>query len=78
MMDRPKKGFGIPFDRLFVQSKNEIFDYYLSNEGLKRYGIFDEKIVSKMKRDYHLNPNSLTQTRLWSIFIINQWMHEWI
>ena len=78
MMDRPKKGFGIPFDKWFLNSKNELFSYYLSEESLRKYGIFNEKVVSQMKNEYIRNPNSLTQTRLWIIFSMSQWMEEWM
>ena len=77
-MDRPKKGFGIPFDKWFRDQKNDLFDYFLSEEIIKKQSIFDYKVIAKMKQDFHQKSNSLTRQRLWNIFIINQWIDEWI
>ena len=78
IMDRPKKGFGIPFDKWFSHEKNDLFNYFLSDEIIKKQGIFNEKVVAKMKQDYNHQSNSLTRTRLWTIFIMNQWVEEWL
>ena len=78
IMDRPKKGFGIPFDKWFRDQKNDLFDYFLSEEIIKKQSIFDYKVIAKMKQDFHQKSNSLTRQRLWNIFIINQWIDEWI
>ena len=77
-MDRPKKGFGIPFDKWFGDEKNDLFNYFISDEVIKKQGLFDNKVVTKMKQDYAQKSNSLTRTRLWTIFIMNQWVEEWI
>ena len=78
MMDRPKKGFGIPFEKWFSGQKNELFNYYLSDEVIKKQGLFDVKEIRKLKEDFKHNSNSLTQRRLWLIFVMNQWVEEWI
>jgi asparagine synthase (glutamine-hydrolysing) len=77
-MDRPKKGFGVPFDKWFSVRKNEIFEHHLSDGIIKKHGLFDANEIAKLKSDYAHNSNALTQTRLWAIFVMNQWLEEWL
>lgn len=78
MMDRPKQGFGIPFDKWFLDGKNQLFEHYLDESLIQKQGILNPTIIKQFKTQYQNHPNTLTQTRLWSIFILNQWVEQWL
>ena len=78
MMDRPKTGFGIPFDKWFSNDKNELFNYFLSDAVIKKQGVLNLEEVHCIKAHYNRRKSPLTQAKLWNIFILNQWIEEWL
>ena len=78
LMNRPKKGFGIPFNNWFSDDKNEVFNHFISDEIIKKQGIFNADAVRRLHTDFKKSSNPLTNQRIWSIFIMSQWFAEWM
>ena len=77
LFERPKMGFGVPFDRwLRNDLKPFLFDY-LSPERLRKEGLFDQALVEKKIKE-HLSGQFNHQYRLWSLLMWEMWRERWL
>src|SRR5690606_28766438 len=67
-----KKGFGIPI-RLWFQNelKSELLDL-LSEEFIKRQGIFNIKFIQNII-EQHMSNKENHSSRLWQLFVFQKW-----
>ncbi len=77
MMDRPKMGFAVPITEWFKDELREYFMNYLSEDRLKKEGIFNAKEVVK-QRDMYLAGDKENVQRLWFILMFEMWYERWI
>jgi len=77
LFERPKMGFGVPFDRwLRTDLKNLLLDY-LSPEALKQEGIFNSRLVESKIKD-HLSGKANHQYSLWTLLMWEMWRRHWL
>jgi asparagine synthase (glutamine-hydrolysing) len=77
LFERPKMGFGIPIDQwLRAELKSLLMDY-LSNERLKKEGLFDTAVVDQKVKE-HLSGRTNHQYRLWSLLMWEMWRERWL
>src|SRR5437773_7928408 len=74
ILDRPKKGFGIPVAEWFRGPLREQMLSVLSPEQIKRKGYFDEAVVGRLIDD-HLAGRRDNRKQLWTLFAFEMW-HE--
>ena len=72
ILDRPKKGFGIPVADWFRGPLREQLLSVLSPERVRRDGFFDEGMVSGLVRD-HLGGTRDNRKQLWTLFAFQLW-----
>ena len=77
MMDRPKKGFGIPIQEWFKEELKEYLEVYLSEKALLKHELFNIKYVLDMKNRY-LNNQDININKLWYVLIFQMWYFKWI
>ena len=75
LIQKKKIGFGIPIDnwlrtKLFNRSK-----YYLSEQKLKKYKIFNSTYVNHLWNK-HITQNENNGRKLWNIIMMQKWMEE--
>lgn len=79
LLERPKKGFGVPLDKWLRGPLKEQLLYYAGRELLKRQNLFDEPYVSKMVERYLETGDRGCGTGenysglIWSFFVFQQW-----
>lgn len=76
LVDRPKKGFGVPIEHWL---KNELRDWaesLLSPERIARQGYLDGERVETMWREY-LNGERNWNYYLWDVLMFQAWLEEW-
>ncbi len=76
-MDRPKMGFGVP---IFYWFKAELKDYlmtYLSEERLKKGGIFNVQAVISL-RDRYLAGLDVNINQIWYLLMFEMWREKWM
>lgn len=79
LLERPKKGFGVPLDKWLRGPLKEQLLYYAGHELLKRQNLFDEPYVSKMVERYLETGDRGRGTGenysglIWSFFVFQQW-----
>lgn len=77
IMDRPKKGFGVPITTWF---RDELKDYlmrYLDHSLLQQQGIFNAEAVVSL-RDKYLDGASENGQKLWSLLMFQLWYEKWM
>lgn len=77
IMSRPKMGFGIPLATWFNREIYDLLDETLSKSNIESSGIFDFKVVSQYLHEYRKNKIDNFQ-RLYSIFILQNWLNRWM
>lgn len=79
LLDRPKKGFGVPLDQWLRGPLREQLESYAEHDFLVRQDIFDADFVSGMIRDYLRTGDGGPATGRnfsklsWSFFVFQQW-----
>jgi len=77
MMDRPKKGFGVP---IFEWFKAELKDYlmtYLDRTRIENAGIFDADYVLNI-RDRYLAGDQTNINKIWYLLMFEMWREKWM
>ena len=72
---RPKKGFGIPITQWLKEDLKEPMLDLLSEDRLKRQGIFDYQGI-KPYIDDHLSGKTNNRKILWTLLSLQLWMEE--
>ncbi|MEZ9678490.1 asparagine synthase (glutamine-hydrolyzing) [Vibrio splendidus] len=76
MMDRPKKGFGIPIFDWFKKDLSQYILYYLNEERLKDSGIFNVSYVINL-RDQYLSGSDVNINQIWYLLMFEMWREKW-
>ncbi len=77
LVDRKKQGFGVPIQEWFKNELKDLYREYLSEEAVKRVGVFDEKEVKKLLKGYWEN-KGVNHKKVWLLFIFQQWAERWL
>ncbi len=79
LLERPKKGFGVPLDKWLRGPLKERLLCYVDYDFVKRQNIFDAAYVSKMVKDYVETGDRGASTGqnysglVWAYFVFQQW-----
>lgn len=77
MMDRPKTGFSMPINTWLKSDLRPFLDEMLSEEMIKRSGIFNVRQVMNIKKSF-LQDSDGDQTIIWKILQFQQWYNLWM
>lgn len=77
LMERPKKPFIAPLTVWFRDELKELLNYYLSEEQLKKTGLFNELPIVRLK-DQYLNGEKVQFQKLWQILCFQLWYNRWM
>jgi asparagine synthase (glutamine-hydrolysing) len=72
ILNRPKKGFGIPVAQWFRGPLREQMLSVLSPERIARKGFFEARVVSRLVAD-HLAGRADNRKQLWTLFVFELW-----
>jgi asparagine synthase (glutamine-hydrolysing) len=72
ILQRPKKGFGIPIAEWLRGRLNPLMHDLLAPDRLKNQGLFDEKYVNKLIREHETNAAS-HHKQLWTLLVFQLW-----
>lgn len=76
LIDRPKKGFGVPLGTWLRGPLREWAESLLSEQELTRNGLLDVPLVRRMWAE-HVSGERNCETPLWLILMLQAWMREW-
>jgi len=76
IINRPKKGFGIPTDEWLKTVFKPLIGSLLETQKIKRQGLFNPKAVSQMLKG-HLKGVQDYHMPLWNLLIFQLWWQKW-
>lgn len=75
IIDRPKKGFGIPLSSWLRNELRPLCDSLLDAERIRREGYFDHHYVDRLKRE-HMTGRANHRKLLWTLMIFQLWLDQ--
>jgi asparagine synthase (glutamine-hydrolysing) len=76
LMDRPKKGFGVPVGKWLREDLPDLLNYHLDRKMLDEHGLFDADYVSYVKNRYL--ETGAEYGMVWSILVFQMWYRRWM
>jgi asparagine synthase (glutamine-hydrolysing) len=73
MMNRPKRGFTMPFELWFRNELKELVRESLSDANLKKLPMLDSKNIHQMVAN-HINGKENNYTTIWNLMVLMNWM----
>ncbi|WP_274629290.1 asparagine synthase (glutamine-hydrolyzing) [Arvimicrobium flavum] len=77
IVDRPKRGFGVPINDWLRGPVRSFAEELLSNSLLQRTGVFDAAAV-RQRWSEHLSGRRNWGPQLWTILVFNAWHSRWM
>lgn len=77
MMERPKMGFAIPYDKwMYNELKTEI-NFYLDDMRIRQQGIFKPEYVQQLKQQFYSGKSELA-LKMWYLYMFQMWYERWM
>ncbi len=76
LLERPKQGFAIPMDKWLKNDLKPLLEKYLSEERIKKQGIFDEKYIKESLGGY-LSGKSDSAYKFWFLLVFQMWYEKY-
>jgi len=73
LVHRPKRGFSIPLEQWLSSEFRFMIDDYLSSLVIRRYGIVEEREVSKIVKQFKKGDKQLYH-RIWCLIVLHRWL----
>lgn len=77
LMDRPKAGFAVPFDKWLLNELRPKVEHYLSDRVIKDQGIFQSAEVQRLKALF-LNGKKELGQKIWHLLMFQMWYEKWM
>ncbi|GAB4001851.1 asparagine synthase (glutamine-hydrolyzing) [Spirosoma daeguense] len=77
IIDRPKKGFGIPLSQWLRNELRPLCDDLLSEASLKQHGLFNYDYVAKLKNEHYAGKQN-NRKLLWTLMVFQQWYRHYV
>jgi asparagine synthase (glutamine-hydrolysing) len=76
IIDRPKKGFGIPLSQWLRNELRPLCDDLLSEASLQQHGLFNPQYVAQLKADHYAGKQN-NRKLLWTLMVFQQWYRHY-
>jgi|APSaa5957512622_1039677.scaffolds.fasta_scaffold08642_4 asparagine synthase (glutamine-hydrolysing) len=76
IINRPKKGFGVPMARWLKDDLNSLMHELLSNKEIQNQGLFNHQYVDKLMKDHEAGKQN-NRMVLWALMVFEYWMKRW-
>jgi asparagine synthase (glutamine-hydrolysing) len=76
VINRPKKGFGVPVAKWIKGPLKELFEDLLSVDRLRKEGFFDPEYVATLLQDHFLNKKD-NRKQLWTLLVWELWVNRY-
>jgi asparagine synthase (glutamine-hydrolysing) len=77
IINRSKKGFGIPLAQWINGDFKAIIEYYLSKDKIRKDGFFDAAYIEKLKEN-HFSSKVNNRKLLWNLLIFQVWKEKYL
>lgn len=76
IIDRPKKGFGIPLSLWIRNELKELCEYLLSKDKIESQGIFNYEYIHQLKSE-HYSMKKNHRKELWNLMVFQTWYEHY-
>ncbi len=76
VINRPKKGFGVPIAKWVKGPLRELFGDLLSSDRIKKEGFLNAGYVTQLLRD-HLAEKRDNRKQLWTLLVWELWVNQY-
>ena len=76
IVNRKKKGFGVPIGRWLQNELKPLSDRLLSKASIEASGFFDHAIVQQLKAE-HEGGTRDHRKKLWTLMVFQMWYEQW-
>jgi asparagine synthase (glutamine-hydrolysing) len=76
VINRPKKGFGVPIAKWIKGPLNPLFRELLASDQLRREGFLNPEYVTQLLQDHLLNKRD-NRKQLWTLLVWELWMNHY-
>lgn len=77
IIDRPKKGFGIPVSKWLRNELHDLMNDLLSKKQLNKHGLFNSTYVMQLMDD-HVSMKKNNRKELWNLMCFQQWYNNYV
>ncbi|MFN6401093.1 MAG: asparagine synthase (glutamine-hydrolyzing) [Planctomycetota bacterium] len=77
LLDRPKKGFSVPYSQWLRGGMRNLLEENLSESSIKRHGILSHKQVFETKQRF-LGGDKKTDVSVWNLLMFQLWCDRWL
>ena len=74
LLDRPKKGFGIPLSNWLSNELSEIIVKLLNKEVLRKYSFLNASNIEDLATSYLDDPKSVNPMKIWNLLVLVSWL----
>ena len=78
LLDRPKKGFGVPLGKWLRTVLKDEIAHYADTAILHRQDIFDAKAVQELIEHQRYSDKTMYSSMLWSFYVFQKWYQMYI
>ena len=76
IINRPKKGFGIPVHIWLRTKLRKELEFLLSGKIIRKQGLFDSNYVNQLVNE-HMSGKVDHRMVLWNLFVFEKWYEKW-
>ena len=76
IINRPKKGFGLPIAKWLTNELKDFAFDLLSEKKIKEQGIFNYSEIKKLL-DEHVNKKADHRKKIWTLLMFQEWYRRW-
>lgn len=76
MLDRPKKGFSVPYFAWLRSDLRDLLEHHLSTTQVDRFGVLNSRFVGRFKKRF-LAGDTKTNVGVWNLLMFQMWMDRW-
>ena len=77
IIDRKKKGFGIPLARWLTKELRPLCDELLSPNSMSKHSLFSQAYVDRLKGE-HMDGKCDNRKELWNLMVFQLWYDRWM
>jgi asparagine synthase (glutamine-hydrolysing) len=77
MLNRPKKGFGVPVNEWLKTDLKDYLFYYINEEQLSKHNYIDVKKAISVRDEFLLGKNK-RETQIWLLLMFQMWWNRWM
>ena len=77
LLDRPKKGFSVPYAQWLRGGMRKLLDENLRESSIKRHGLLNQRKVLETKKRF-LSGDSKTNVPVWNLLMFQLWCDRWL